>query len=122
MHKVILLVEDNPTDEELTLRRLNKNRASQMRSLLRVMARRRSTICLRQGLMKGETRRSCQRCVLLDLKLPLIDGLEVLRRIRSDDRTRLLPVSILTASKEEEISSKVTRSARTPTYGNRSIS
>jgi CheY-like chemotaxis protein len=60
--------------------------------------------------------------ILLDLKLPRIDGLEVIRRIRADEPTRLLPIVVLTASREEEDMSGAIRSAPTPTSASRSIS
>jgi len=99
-NKVILLVEDNPDDEALTLRALKKNHV-----LNEVVVVRNGLEALdylfATGAYADRDRRVIPQLILLDLKLPKIDGLEVLRRIRADDRTRLLPVVILTSSDEE---------------------
>ena len=99
--KLILLVEDNPDDQALTLRALKKNNIKN-----RVVIRQDGVEALDFLFCRGaDTNRDpldIPQVVLLDLKLPKIDGLEVLRRIRSDERTRLLPVVILTSSKEEQ--------------------
>lgn len=87
---MILLVEDNPDDETLTRRALAKNNIQNEVRVARDGA---------EALQLLET--ITPELVLLDLKLPKVDGLEVLRRIRADERTRLLPVVILTSSKEE---------------------
>jgi DNA-binding response OmpR family regulator len=87
---MILLVEDNPDDEALTRRALAKNN---IQNEVRV-ARDGAEALELLDVITPEV-------VLLDLKLPKVDGLEVLRRIRADERTRLLPVVILTSSKEE---------------------
>jgi two-component system response regulator len=102
MHgKAILLVEDNPDDEALTLRAFAKNKIRNP-----VMVARDGAEALEQlfgnGAGKGGNGSELPQVILLDLKLPKIDGLEVLRRIRADERTRLLPVVILTSSKEEQ--------------------
>ena len=98
--KVILLVEDNPKDEELTLRALKKSKVNHVvvahdgvEALDYLFAR---------GAHAGRAPEMTPQLVLLDLKLPKIDGLEVLKAIRSDDRTKLLPVVILTSSLEDE--------------------
>jgi two-component system, response regulator len=98
--KVILLVEDNPDDEALTLRALKKN---DIRN--KVVVARDGAQALEYLFGTGERKERdpevLPELVLLDLKLPRVDGLEVLRRIRADERTRLLPVVILTSSKEQ---------------------
>jgi two-component system response regulator len=97
---VILLVEDNQDDEILTLRALKKNRIANEVVVARdgVEA---LDLLLGTGTHAGDTPISPQ-VVLLDLKLPRIDGLEVLSRLRADERTRLLPVVVLTSSKEDD--------------------
>lgn len=98
--KVILLVEDNPDDEALTLRALRKNNI-----LNEVVVARDGVEALDYlfgtGAHAGRDTRIQPQIVLLDLKLPKIDGLEVLKRIRADERTRLQPVVILTTSNED---------------------
>lgn len=97
--KVILLVEDNPDDEALTLRAFAKNNIGN-----RIVVVRDGAEAL-DWLFKREQHQSRSgsdpQVVLLDLKLPKVDGLEVLRQIREDPRTTLLPVVILTSSEEE---------------------
>jgi two-component system response regulator len=99
--KVILLVEDNATDEALTLRALKK---SNVRNAVVVAHDGAEALDYLFGRAAGAapTTRLLPQLILLDLKLPKVDGLEVLRRIRADARTRLLPVVILTSSKEEK--------------------
>jgi len=98
MHqKSILLVEDNPDDEALTLRALKKNNI-----MNEVAVARDGQQAIDYFFDANAATRSMPSVVLLDLKLPKIDGLEVLRRIRADERTRLQPVVILTSSKEEQ--------------------
>ena len=95
--KRILLVEDNPKDEALTLRALQKHN---LRALVTVM--RDGVEALDYLLPAGDNMaRPLPQLVLLDLKLPKVGGLEVLRRLRGHERTRLLPVVILTSSAEE---------------------
>jgi two-component system, response regulator len=96
--KTILLVEDNPDDVELAKRALKKNNIMNEVTLARDGAEALDLLHGRQGDAGPSVRPTV---VLLDLKLPKVDGLEVLRRIRSDPRTRTLPVVILTSSKEE---------------------
>jgi len=96
--KTILLVEDNPKDEALTLRALKKNNIGNDVAIARDGA---EAIERLFGPAGEDARPSLPQLVLLDLKLPKIDGLDVLRRIRSEERTRLLPVVILTSSVEE---------------------
>ena len=98
--KVILLVEDNPDDEELTKRALERNNIRNEVVVARDGAEA-LDLLLATGPRAGRPR-VVPTVVLLDLKLPKIDGLEVLRRIRGDERTRLIPVVILTSSKQEQ--------------------
>lgn len=99
--KLILLVEDNPDDQALTLRALKKNNIKN-RVVIRQDGVEALDFLFCQGADAQRDPLDIPQVVLLDLKLPKIDGLEVLRRIRSDERTRLLPVVILTSSKEEQ--------------------
>ncbi len=98
--RVILLVEDNPDDEALTLRALKKSNI-----LNEVVVARDGVEALdylfATGAHAGRDTRVQPELVLLDLKLPRLDGLEVLKRIRADARSRLQPVVVLTTSNEE---------------------
>jgi CheY-like chemotaxis protein len=96
---VILLVEDNPKDEALTLRALKKTNI-----VNRVVVAHDGVEAIEYllGSAADGSRNELPGLILLDLKLPKIDGHEVLRRIRSDERTRLLPVVILTTSVEDK--------------------
>lgn len=101
-NKWILLVEDNADDEELTRRALKKNKI-----LNELVVARDGAEALEYLLSNGnQDARHCKSnlpaLVLLDLKLPKIDGLEVLRRLRENEKTALVPVVILTSSKEEQ--------------------
>jgi len=95
---MILLVEDNPDDEALTRRALAKNN---IKNEVRVVRDGAEALELLFPTGGQASHAVMPAVVLLDLKLPKIDGLEVLRRIRADERTRLLPVVILTSSREE---------------------
>lgn len=97
----ILLVEDNPDDEDLTLRALEQNRIKNAVVVARDGAEALDYL-FGTGKYAGRDTNLLPQVVLLDLKLPKIDGLEVLRRLRADNRTKLLPVVILTSSNEEQ--------------------
>jgi len=99
--KVILLVEDNPDDEALTLRALKKNNIQNDVVIAHDGAEALDYL-FGTGAYAGRDVSALPSVTLLDLKLPKIDGLEVLKRIRADERTRFLPVVILTSSKEEQ--------------------
>jgi len=96
----ILLVEDNPDDAELTLRALRKNSAGDKLFHAEDGARAVEYI-FGQGEFSRRDTSSMPKVILLDLKLPKLDGLEVLRRIKGDERTRTIPVVMLTSSNEE---------------------
>ena len=98
---MILLVEDNPDDEALTLRALRKNNIGNDVMVARDGAEALDYL-FGTGPYAGRDASDIPPVVLLDLKLPKVDGLEVLRRLRADERTKLLPVVILTSSNEEE--------------------
>ena len=100
-NKVILLVEDNPDDVKLTLRAFKKNNI-----LNEVIVANDGQEALDwlfcEGKHGGRDQGITPSLILLDLKLPKIEGLEVLKRMRADDRTKLLPVVILTSSREDQ--------------------
>jgi two-component system response regulator len=99
--KIILLVEDNADDEKLTLRALKKNNIRN-----EVVVARNGAEALDYmfgtGAHAGRDMNLMPQVVLLDLKLPKLGGLEVLRRLRANERTKLIPVVILTSSNEEQ--------------------
>ncbi len=100
-NKVILLVEDNPDDVQLTLRALKKSKIANdivvaqdgVEALDYLFA---------TGKYNGRNTTILPQVVLLDLKMPRLDGFEVLHHLRSDERTRLLPVVVLTTSSEDQ--------------------
>ena len=96
--KIILLVEDNPDDEALTLRALAKNRIMNDVVVVRDGVEALDFLFGQNGAEPDKRRPTV---ILLDLKLPKVDGIEVLRRVRSDDHLRGVPVVVLTSSKEE---------------------
>jgi len=99
--KIILLVEDNPDDVQLTLRALKKSKI-----MNEVVVAQDGVEALEYlfgtGKYAGRDTKVLPQVVLLDLKMPKMDGHEVLQRIRKDDRTKLLPVVILTTSSEDQ--------------------
>ena len=99
--KIILLVEDNPDDVDLTIRAFKKNNI-----LNRIIVAKDGVEALDYlfgtGMHAGRSAKDMPVIVLLDLKLPRIDGIEVLKSIRQNEFTRLLPVIILTSSTEEQ--------------------
>src|SRR5512135_587229 len=100
-HTTILLVEDNPDDEALTLRAFKKNNIRNDVVIARDGVEALDYI-FGTGTYAGRDGEDTPAVILLDLKLPKVDGLEVLRRLRSDERTKLTPVVVLTSSKEEQ--------------------
>ena len=98
---MILLVEDNPDDEALTLRALKKNNITN-----KIVVAHDGVEALDYlfgtGMYAGRDTGSRPELILLDLKLPKVDGFEVLKKLRADERTKLLPVVILTSSKEQQ--------------------
>ena len=90
----VVLVEDNPNDVELVLRALKKNNITNNITVLHD-----GEEALEYLFANGEAKRP--KCILLDLKLPKVTGLEVLKRLKSDERTRTIPVVALTSSNED---------------------
>ena len=100
MSKIILLVEDNPDDQMLTMRALEKNHISN-EIVLAADGQEALDYLFAEGHYQGRDTSRQPEVVLLDLKLPKIEGLEVLKRMRADERVRRIPVVILTSSDEE---------------------
>ena len=98
--KMILIVEDNPDDEALTIRALKKNNIGNRLVVVRDGAEALDFLFC-TGSYAERDPQDLPQTILLDLKLPKVDGLEVLKRIRADDRTSLLPIVILTSSNDE---------------------
>ena len=99
--KVIMLVEDNPDDRDLTL--LAFREANILNQVITCNDGEEALEFLfANGVHSGRDTRVMPQVILLDLKLPKVDGLEVLKRMRADHRTKLLPVVILTTSREEK--------------------
>ena len=96
----ILLVEDNPSDAELTLRALKKAHVTNDVHVARDGAEALEFL-FGEGAYAARAGAALPRVVLLDLKLPKVDGLEVLRRVKADERTKMIPVVVLTSSREE---------------------
>ena len=97
----ILLVEDSPNDVELTLRALKRHNLANRVVVARDGAEALDFI-FGEGVRTDRLMEKRLKLVLLDLKLPKVGGLEVLRKIKSDERTRVIPVVVLTSSKEEQ--------------------
>lgn len=97
----ILLVEDNPSDAELTLRALKRRNLANKVHVVKDGAEALDFI-FATGAYINRDIDNPPKVVLLDLKLPKVDGLEVLRRIKSDKRTKVIPVVVLTSSREEK--------------------
>src|SRR5438270_8866493 len=98
-NKLILLVEDNPDDELLTLRALKKANVANHVEIVRDGAEALDFV-FATGKYTGRDPNELPQVILLDLKLPKISGLQVLERIRADERTKRVPVVILTSSTE----------------------
>ena len=96
----ILLVEDNPDDVELTLRALKKQNISNRIEVVRDGAEALDFIFC-TGQYEHRSMENAPKLVLLDLKLPRVDGLEVLEKMKTDPRTKAIPVVVLTSSREE---------------------
>jgi two-component system response regulator len=96
----ILLVEDNPADVELTLRALKKHNLANKVHVVTDGAQALDFL-FAAGAFSGKNEPMLPKVVFLDLKLPKVDGHEVLRRMKADPRTKLIPVVVLTSSKEE---------------------
>src|SRR5712692_8177253 len=97
----ILLVEDNPDDQKLTLRALKKNHIAN-EIVIAADGAEALDYLFGTGQFAGRDVRDRPALVLLDLKLPKIDGLSVLAQVRADDRTKMVPVVVLTSSAEEQ--------------------
>ena len=96
----ILLVEDNPNDVELTLHALKKNNLTNRIHIVRDGAEALEYL-FGGGAGAGDEINHKPKVILLDLKLPKVDGMEVLKQIKADERTRSIPVVVLTSSREE---------------------
>ena len=108
--KVLFLVEDNQSDEKLTVRAFKKHGVVDQIDVARDGEQALAYLL--------DASRPLPAVVLLDLKIPKIDGLEVLKRLRAHDRTRLIPVVVLTSSKEQEDWSAATPWVPTPMSAN----
>ena len=96
----ILLVEDNPNDVEMALRALKKNKIAN-NVLVAGDGEEALDFIFKRGKYSDRPKKDRPRIILLDLKLPKVDGLEVLREIKSDPETKVIPVIVMTSSKEE---------------------
>lgn len=96
----ILLVEDNPNDAELAIRALKKHNLANKLTWVKDGAEALDFVFAR-GTYSGRDINCIPKLILLDLRLPKVDGLEVLRIVKSDEKTRLIPVVVMTSSKED---------------------
>ena len=96
----ILLIEDNPNDAELTLRALKKNNVANKVHLITDGAEA-LEFFFAKGKYEGRDVTSTPKVVILNLKLPKVDGLEILKRVKADERLKVMPIVVLTSSKEE---------------------
>ena len=99
--RTILLVEDNPDDVELTIRALKKNKILNDIIVAKDGAEALDYLFCK-GAYKDRNPEELPQLILLDLKMPKVDGLEVLRQVRANKRTKLLPVAVLTTSSEDK--------------------
>lgn len=97
----ILLVEDNPNDAELTMRALKKQNLANSLHWVKDGAEALDFI-FAKGNYSNRNSNNKPKVILLDLKLPKVDGLEVLKKLKEDERTNMIPVVVLTSSREEE--------------------
>lgn len=95
----ILLIEDNPSDVKLTLKALQKHSLANKVTVLKDGAAALDFL-FAQGIYSDRNFKEVPKVIFLDLKLPLVDGIEVLRKIKSEDLTKRIPVVVLTSSKE----------------------
>lgn len=96
----ILLVEDNPSDAEMTIRALKKNNLANKIVHLKDGSEA-LDFFFGSGQFSGRNTANRPKVVLLDLKMPKVDGIEVLRKVKADERTRMIPIVVLTSSKED---------------------
>ena len=96
----ILLVEDNPTDAEMTLRALRRNNLANKVHWVKD-GEQALEFMFRTGAYTGRDPASVPKLVMLDIKMPKVDGIEVLRRIKANEETRTVPVVVMTSSNEE---------------------
>ncbi len=96
----ILLVEDNPRDVEMTLRALKKHNITNNVHIVKDGAEALEFV-FASGAYASRNMLRKPKVILLDLKLPKVDGIEVLRKIKADERTRVIPVAVLTSSRED---------------------
>ena len=97
----ILLVEDNPNDAELTLRALKKHNLAN-HVVVATDGEEALDFIFGRGAYSGRKVENCPKIIILDFKLPKVDGLEVLQAVKGDERTKIIPVIVLTSSNEEK--------------------